>query len=218
MLSLLNNHYSPRLEIVYDQEINRGYLLIPKNASTSMRASAERNPKRFLHLFNEDAQKFLESKNISVLTVFVRDPIERFLSGLNTQRKLYGFVLESVLKCWESSETVDFFDSHTAPQFLFLLRSTLFSDFQFDILGLEKVNEIYPQEELFNVSRSKKIKWDQISKKLQERIVFFYTEDIVLHNQFLNRTATLKEIISQIAKEKVFVENYRQSCQVLTYL
>jgi hypothetical protein len=203
---------------VYDQEINRGYLLIPKNASTSMRASADKNPNRFIHLIDIDAQKFLESKNISVLTVFVRDPIERFLSGLNTQRRQYGFVLESVLKVWELLETVDFFDSHTAPQFSFLLRSTHFSDFEFDILGLEKVNEIYPQEELFNISRSKKPKWDQISKKLQERIVFFYTEDIVLHNQFLNRTATLKEIISQIAKEKVFVENYRQSCQVLTYL
>jgi hypothetical protein len=218
MLSLLNNHCSPRLEIVYDQEINRGYLLIPKNASTSLRAFADKNPNRFIQLNDLDAKKFLESKNISVLTVFVRDPIERFLSGLNEQRKLYGIVLESTLKVWESLETVDFFDAHTAPQFSFLLRSTHFSNFQFDILGLEKMNEIYPQEELFNVSGSKKTKWDQFSKKLQERIVFFYTEDIVLHNQFLNRTATLKEIISQIAKEKIFVENYRQSCQVLTYL
>jgi len=217
MLSLLNNHYSPRLEIVYDQEINRGYLLIPKNASTSMRASADKNPNRFIHLFNEDAQKFLESKNISVLTVFVRDPIERFLSGLNQQRKVYGIVLESTLKVWESSETVDFFDSHTVPQFSFLLRSTAFSAFKFDILSMEKINEIYPQEKPRNVSEEK-IKWNQFSKKLQERIVFFYTEDIVLHNQFLNNTATIKEIISQIAKEKNFVENYRRFCQTLTYL
>ena len=82
---------------------------------------------------------------------------------------------------------------------------------------MEKINEIYPQEKPRNVSEEK-IKWNQFSKKLQERIVFFYTEDIVLHNQFLNKTATIKEIISQIAKEKNFVENYRRFCQTLTYL
>lgn len=182
-----------------------------------MRVSAYKNPHRFIHLINIDAQKFLESKNISVLTVFVRDPIERFLSGLNTQRIQYGFVLESVLKVWESAETVDFFDSHTLPQFSFLIRATHFSDFQFNILGLEKVKEIYPQEESRNVTQSEKIKWDEFSPKLQERIVYFYTEDVVLHNQFLNRTAAIKEIIAQIAKEEMFVANYRQYYQVLTY-
>lgn len=217
MLAFFNNHLGSGIEVVYDQLLARGYLLIYKNGTRSMMNLVSKNPERFLHIVGVDAKKYLESKT-SELTVFIREPIERFLSGLNQQQKNYKFDVDLVLENWERTGSVDLFDTHTVPQFSFLLRAAQLMELKFNIVPLSRLDEIYPDEKKLNVSGPEKISWDRFNPELQERLIFFFTEDIVLYNQFLEKSATINDIISKIAEEKDFAKEYRQYCRVLTYL
>ena len=178
-----------------------------------------RFPDRFIHFRGPDSNEFLTRYNISTITVFVREPISRFLSGLVTQQRLYGFSFNKLIKTWHNipGQSIAIFDLHTVPQFSFLLRATRPSRLKFQIFDLDRVNEFYPEIGYHNIN-SKSVKWSQFSPQLQDKIVHFFTEDMVLYNQFQDQTVSLEEILESIKKEKVFTDEYKKYYPLLTYL
>jgi hypothetical protein len=180
------------------------------------------NPSRFLYFSGSDATHFLQENNITVLTVFVRDPIERFFSGLVTQCDLYDFDIDKILYVWEyglfhrGHSQIHMFDAHTIPQFWYLLRATKIPNLKFDIVPLDYLSLIYPNREKINVSE--KFDFGNVSPDLMSQINYYFTEDIVLHSHFQNKVVDLETIFSQIRLEKKFTEEYRSYYKMLTYL
>lgn len=58
----------------------------------------------------------------------------------------------------------------------------------------------------------------QLTDIVRDRLVHFYTEDIVLYNQFLNSSCQVDDVIDQIKLEKDFIDDIQQYRQELTYL
>jgi hypothetical protein len=224
-------------ELVYDRELHRCYLLIPKNGTRSLHRLVLEDPLRFLYFSGSDASQFLQKNNITELTVFVRDPIERFFSGLTTQSLIYNFDINVLLNLWENGQglwengqghynqpRILIFDEHTVPQFWFLLRATNISNLKFNIVPLDHLSIIYPHSEKVHVGNtkktnvSKKFDFSNVASSVMTKIDYYFTEDIVLHSQFQNKVVDLETIISQIRLEKTFTEEYRSYYKMLTYL
>ena len=222
MLSFCINHLSPANELVYDRELHRCYLLIYKNGTNSLNQLAFDEPSRFLYFLGSDSSQFLQQNNVTELTVFVRNPIERFFSGLVTQCNRYKFDINVVLNIWEHGQDhhthsrIQMFDEHTVPQFWYLLRATKIPDLKFNVLPLDQISMIYPDSRRLNVN--KKFDFSNVSASVMNKIDYYLTEDIVLYSQFQNKVVDLETIVSQIRLEKTFVEEYRSYYKLLTYL
>ena len=57
-----------------------------------------------------------------------------------------------------------------------------------------------------------------LTDEATQRLTHFYTEDIVMYNNFLNCTVSIEEIINRIKLEKTFINDLTQYKQLLTYL
>ena len=222
MLLFCNNHFSPANELVYDRELHQCYLLIYKNGSRSLNNLIQEDTSRFLYFLGSDSSQFLQENNITELIVFVRDPIERFFSGLRTQAFIYKFNIDKLLRLWENGQAqytqprIQMFDEHTVPQFWYLLRATKIPNLKFNILPLDRLSTIYPHSKKLNVGG--KFDFSKVTSSLMNKIDYHLTEDIVLYSQFQNKVVDLESIISQIRLEKTFVEEYQSYYKILTYL
>lgn len=228
MLSFCINYLSPANQLVYDQELKCCYLLIYKNGTRSLLGMCKKDPDRFLNFIGADSTNFLRQHQITTLAVLIRDPIERFFSGLVTQALRLKIDIKEVFTIWENTrpqdqdtitKTINIFDIHTVPQFWFLLRSTQLPELKFNILPLSSLSNIYPASEKINVHPDViKVGPKDVSAELLHKIDYFFTEDIVLYNQFQNKITDLESIIKQIRLEKNFTEEYRSYYKMLTYL
>lgn len=217
MLAFFNEHLTPANRLIYDRQTYKCYHLIPKNGSTSLSEMIEKEPDRFVYFGGCDSTEFLREHGISVVTFFLRDPIERFLSGVMQQQRVYRLDINALIVQWELSGTITILDLHTIPQFSFLLRSTKPPGLQINLLPLADLDKICPGVPKTNVSK-KKITLDMFSRPLIDKIYHYYTEDIVLYNQFLNKTTEFDRIVDQIRKENDFVKEYQSYYKTLTYL
>lgn len=93
-------------------------MLIQKNGTRSLIDLVKSNPATF----SIESSDYLIKNGIKQITVFVRDPLPRVLSGLSTQIKLYGMSLKSVNDVLNNQENFTIFDSHTVPQFWFMMK------------------------------------------------------------------------------------------------
>ena len=222
MLSFCINHLSPANEFVYDRESHQCYLVIAKNGSRSLNQLVHEDPLRFKYFLGHDATQFYQENNITKLVVFVRDPIERFFSGLMTQSKIYKFDINAVLNVWKNGiynytlPSIQMFDEHTVPQFWHLLRITKVPNLKFNIMPLEHLSLIYPNSKKLNVGT--KFDFSRVSTDVMNKIDYYLTEDIVLYSQFQNQTVDLESIVAKIRLEKKFTEEYQSYYKMLTYL
>ena len=223
MISFFINYLSPHNELVFDKKLCQCYLLILKNGTRSLVNLVQSDPNRFLYFYGGDSSEFLQQHNINELTVFLRDPIKRFFSGLMQQKQNYNFDVQSVIDVWEGrvnyyhpDANITMFDSHNAPQFLFLLRATKPKGLKFNFVSLSRLSELYPNSRKVNIGE--KFDFSGLSTSLMNKIEYYLTEDIVLYNQFLNKVTGIEPIIEQIKLETQFFEEYRSYYKVLTYL
>jgi hypothetical protein len=224
MLLFCVNHLSPANELVYDTNLHRCYLVMMKNGSRSLNQLVKKDPNRFLYFVGNNSGAFLAQHNIAEITVFVRNPVERFFSGLMTQSQLYKFSINAVLDVWEGRglsqqydvRHISMFDGHTTPQFWNLLRATKPPGLKFNIVSLSQLSKIYPDSEKVNVG--KKFDFSSVSIEIMNKIDYFLTEDVVLYNQFLNQITGIEPIIEKIKLETAFMEEYRSYYKTLTYL
>jgi hypothetical protein len=214
MLTILNNFIPPNNRIVLDCNSDENYLLIEKCGTKSFLDLTKRFPDRFKLL---TLAEFLERKT-DTLNVFLREPIGRYISGIRTQMMLYQ-IPESVFETqFDTTESwpLPMFDTHTMPQFWFLMRFGLDSTLKFKFVDLADIRQVHQDIKHLNTGRSELFDW--LSDKNIAKINYAMTEDIVLYNQFLGKTATITEIISQISKEKQFFDEFKQYKRIIPYI
>ena len=213
MLIFCNNFFSVKYtKFLVTTKTNDCFILIQKNGTTSFRELARAKPK----LFKIVSVDYLIEHHIDTVTVFVRDPIERVLSGLTTQMKLFNIsktMLETLLNL---DETFNIYDSHTIPQFWFLLSLSNIINVKFQIKALAELDSV--DTDIKNMNQNHTQTFNLTNPAILERLTHFYTEDIVLYQQFLNTVCDIDMIIKQIKLEKDFVSDLQQYRQALTYL
>ena len=214
MLALLNNFVAPYNRIVLDCKSNTSYLLIEKCGTQSLLDLTARYPEQFKLLTLE---KFLQNGQ-ETLTVFIREPIGRYISGIKTQIKIYQ-IPEHVFKFWLTStnnKMLPMVDSHTMPQFWFLLRFGLNSKIKFNFVELSGINKVHKDIQHLNITSPRQ--FDFLDKDSLAKIDYAMTEDIVLYNQFLGKTTTVAKIISRISEEENFFAEANQYKQIVPYI
>jgi hypothetical protein len=148
--------------------------------------------------------------------VFIRDPIKRALSGLTTQMEILNISKTSLEKILNLDESFYIYDSHTVPQFWFLLALSNVINVKFQIKPLAELDSV--DADIKNINKNHTQTFNLTNTKTLERLTHFYTEDIVLYQQFLNTVCDINMIIEQIKLEKDFVCDLQQYRQALTYL
>jgi len=195
-----------------DKAHNRVFLLIEKNGTSSIRELVRRDPYRYtLH-----GLEFFEQSGVTDVTVFIRDPIGRFISGLATQKEMYQLSESYINQFLTDAKKLTFLDSHTTPQFWRLLTLGKKFPVKFNLQPLSTLSLIDQ-----NVSRQNVSTWKpsiDISNEVMQRLNFVYTEDIVMYNNFLNKTVMLDEIIERIKLETNFVEDISRYKDCVNYL
>jgi hypothetical protein len=210
MLIFYNNFLSSK-ELLFDNNFNRYYLLIHKNGSTSLEHLSITNPARY-SICTTDS---LIGKEINEITVFIRNPIERYISGIATQMSIYG-MQEHIFNIMFRNDHIPVFDSHTIPQFWFLLAVGKMINCNFNIKPMDKLFSVDNTIQQLNKTTINKM---TLTPYILNRLNHFYTEDVVLFNQFLNKTVSIDQIKTQILLENNFINDLTQykECSTLYF-
>lgn len=89
MLFFLNQYFADYSEFIVDVDTNQCFLLILKNATKSQKRLSEKYPKKFHYYKGSAGIQFLREKAIKEITVFLREPMGRFSSGLASKSIRY---------------------------------------------------------------------------------------------------------------------------------
>ena len=211
MLIFYNNFLPENPIILYDNEKNKGYTLITKCGTSSLRNLAETKPLRF-------SVQEIKKHSVTDITVFLRDPIDRFISGLTTQMNMYGFDHKAIINMININHVIPIIDTHTSPQFCFLLKHGLDTTVQFTFKDISSITDVDSSISQLNVNSVKDKDKLKLTKETKNQLAHFFTEDIVLYNQFLNSTTTLETVIDAIKKETKFVNDMSQHTRAINYL
>ena len=211
MLIFYNNFLHENPIILYDNEKNKGYTLIEKCGTTNLRNLAETKPSRF-------SVQEIKKHSVTDITVFLRDPIDRFISGLTTQMNMYGFDDKAIMKMMNINHVIPIIDTHTSPQFWFLLKHGLDTTVQFTFKDISSITDVDSSISQLNVNSVKDKDKLKLTKVTKNQLAHFFTEDVVLYNQFLNSTTTLETVIDAIKKETKFVDDMSQHTRAINYL
>jgi hypothetical protein len=170
------------------------YILpILKNGSSSLENLVEKYPNDYKFIPLDDSVK--------ELTVFIRDPIERFCSALAMQSRLHSIEI-STLTDLVLHNKIPVIDDHIIPQFYFLLR--ILRDVKFSFKDITELNQIKNIEHLNKTKNN--IDVDSLPL---DRINYLLTEDIVLYNKFLGKTAKISDIMDEIKKESNYITDLK---------
>jgi len=211
MLVYCNNLFADQT-ILVDRISDTKYLLIHKNGSTSLEELANKNPNRY-ELHQADC---LDKNKIEEVVVFVRDPIERFFSGLRTQMELYKIPSSVITDMINRDNIVTFFDLHTTPQFWKILGLGKQYQVKFKLLPMSRLHTV--DDTIKHLNKSLIDTRLELTNRALQRLDHFYTEDIIMYNNFLNTVVSVDDIIEKIKLEKNFVDDFNKYKQMLTYL
>lgn len=201
---LFCNNYLASQQFMYDNVLDIYYLVIYKNGSTSMDELVEAQPERYSFCSTEEV-------DADEVTVFIREPIGRYVSGLMTQ--IYqNTIPESVVKNMFDRQHITFLDIHTVPQFWFLMAVDRLKKIKFNIKPLSELHKINGIG--WGNKNNKPLL--EIPESVLSKLNHFYTEDIVLYNQFLNTTTTVENIVEKILLEKPFIDDINSYKDCLT--
>jgi len=186
------------LEIVPSQ---RYVYPIFKNGSSSLYASG----------FRAVSQE--ELKSLETIDVFVRDPWQRFASGVQTCVEHLNYDRETVL---HFIETYLFLNRHYCPQFHWLLNLQRFSSAKLRLLPLNELNNIV------SIHDNVLIKDLELQQRLatNEKIQFYLQIDKVLTNDLLGQTVEFKDIVKTIQQQHpdVYQEVIGRSCEIIKHV
>ena len=201
MLSQLDNIIFPDrcdvLEIVPSQ---RYVYPIYKNGSSSLYNSGFR-------LLEHD-----ELTQIEVVDIYVRDPYERFVTGVNSFLK-YNQNLDRNT-CLHFISNFLFLNRHFCPQFYWLVNLQRFTDAKIRINPIESISEITNLKS--NTNNSQLL--DNILN--QDKINFYLSIDKVLTQDLIDQTVPFKFIVQTIQHRysevyKEIIERSIELCNVL---
>jgi hypothetical protein len=163
-----------------------------KNGRSSLVLHAEE--KKFIVYSNN---KINDIKNI---TVYLRDPIERFVSGVNTffYFKKIKEIDNELLKKIEEGVIVN---KHFAPQYIWLLELYKFFRGTVNIRSSKEVYDLVPNRD--GPWSKNPYPWTPLSEDRKNKILsidhnFYTTHDSILIQKYMNRTVPLEIIIKDM--------------------
>ena len=201
MFSQLDNIiFSDRCDVLEIVPSQRFVYPIYKNGSSSLYNSGFRRVDHH------------ELKNISTIDIYVRDPYDRFVTGVNTFLK-HNQNLDRKTALHFITEYL-FLNRHFCTQFHWLVNLQRFTDAKLVINPIESLSKITPIKD----NRSEDLILDQILNT--EKIHFYLSIDKVLINDLLGKTVTFKLIVQTIKHRypEVYQEVIQRSinlCNVL---
>ena len=163
-----------------------------KNASSSLRHT--QNLKQWPSIYDQDIGKI-----DNPITVYLRDPKQRFISGINTfvqhcQRDYPELDKNTIL---HFAKNYLWLNRHFCPQFFWLVNLSRFSSSPMILCDLEKVNQIVdvdyvaavdpPNKELF--VHLKSFPWDKIQ-------LYLFLDQILI--ELIGKTMTFDQIMQHI--------------------
>ena len=127
---------------------------------------------------------------------------------------IYRLPLRTINRMLNGEEIFNIFDSHTIPQFWYMISLSQNYNVEFNIQSISMLKNVHPSIKKIN---TKSISLE-ISDNVRNKLIHFYTEDVVLYDQFLNSVSDINKIIGQIKLEKTFINDLQQYKRQLTYL
>ena len=162
--------------------------------------------------------EFLSTRDVNDITIFIRPASERAMSALMQQMQLYGITSDQMRSMMDNSQNIPLLDSHIIPQFWYLLSLTAnHRDLKMNFFPISELHRVDATIPVLN-ARSGRNQLLELSPTVTHRIEYLFTEDVVLYNNIVNRTATIGEIITKIKLETNFVADLRSYARHLTYL
>jgi len=162
-----------------------------KNGRSSLTIYAERN--------NIPIVKNKEILNLKDITIYIRDPLERFISGVHTFFYLNQLKIDN-----ETLKKIDNFkivDRHFVPQSVWLLH--LYKFYRGDVI-LKDVKEVYNLVSLREGPWTKNpTPWITLTQQQEEQIKSldykkFTDIDYKILNKYMNKKTQLAKIIKEI--------------------
>lgn len=200
MLSQLDNIIFPDRCEVYEVSPQRFVYPIFKNGYSSITQSGFR------------LLEMSELKNLDTVEIFVRDPIPRFISGVNSwlndnihlDRKTLLAIICNHL----------FLNRHFAPQFYWLVNLQRFTTAKI------KINVLHNLSEITSLHENKANNKIELDITCYPKISFYLLLDKILVENLVNQTVAFSDIVQAIKKEfpDVYTEVIQRSLNLCSVL
>ena len=155
-----------------------------KNGLSSLRQYAQQNQLQVIR--NE------QLSNLTDVTVFLRDPKERFVSGVHTVIEFEDVIDVSVFL--KKVENFNFYNRHFMPQIYWLFHLLKYFKGNVKLLPVEKLYNIIPNRDAPNINKLTVERKQQILSIEHEKYI---QADQKLMHRYLGKTVELKTIIEE---------------------
>ena len=190
MLGYLDPILFPDQCHVYEVSAGRYVYPIFKNGSSSLRADARQLDYSELH-------------NIRTVEVFLREPFERYVSGVQTYLKHLGPDYDRATVLAMIHQFL-FLNRHFALQFHWLMNLARYTDAQMTFSPMSELSTV--TKYTFNVIARDEtlVEYFKDNQKLQ----YYLTLDKILYEEFIGQTVSFKRIIQHIKERHYYL--YRE--------
>jgi hypothetical protein len=202
MISYLDPLLFPDQCHVYEVEPGRYVYPIFKNGSSSLKADAK--------LVN-----YTDLKQVREVEVFLREPFERYVSGVQTYLRFLppeldrGTVLAMIGQCL-------FLNRHFALQFHWLMNLARFSDAWMTFRPISELSTATEHTYHLVARDESLIKYFQDNNKLN----YYLLLDKILYENFMGQTVSFKQVVRYIKRHNLYlynevIERSQELCSVL---
>jgi len=200
MLSYLDPIIFPDDCEVLELSDNRYIYPIYKNGSSS------------LHQMN--LRRVNSFDNIAVIDVLIREPKQRFLSGVSTYLNNLDDSLDKDTALYFVKNYL-FLNRHFCPQFYWLVNLRRFTKSKIRLLPFESIKKIT------NINQNKSPEnYTDLDKYFGDKVEFYLQLDKVLYYDLINQTVSFEQILDSIQSDyfelhKEIIQRSRELCNVL---
>lgn len=167
---------------------------------------------------NESSYRILNHSELSALTnieVYVRDPVARFASGIQTYLDRLDPALDQTTALYFVTEYL-FLNRHFCPQFHWLLNLQRYTNASVTILPLHQLSDIT------SITANTSSKNNELIEVLKQnnKIQFYLQLDKVLTEDLLGQTVLFKDIVSTIQTKypELYTEVIARSLEIVKHV
>jgi hypothetical protein len=179
MLSYLDKKLFPDHIQVVELCDGRNVYLIHKNGSTTLNSIKKRN-------LTTD-----EISRLEIIDIFVRDPYQRFLSGVMTYAKKIDVNVTDLSKIIND---VHFINNHFSPQLFWVINLQRFTK------ATIRINHLDTLTDVTSINRNKQLEYNELDIYFNHNsnLKYYLELDCVLFENFINQTVTFADILTTL--------------------